>query len=367
MTNIRCDQCGSLYPAQDVPFRCACGGVYDFDSPPDYQPEKIEKDLPSLWRYRHAFNLDSSAPVVSLGEGGTPLIWVESDFGTIGLKLESLNPTGSYKDRGSAVLASQLVSLGVKRAVEDSSGNAGASFAAYAARSGLRAAVYVPQSASGPKRRQIEEYGADLIAVPGPRAAAAEAVLREAEAGVPYASHAYLPFGLAGIATIAYELQEQAGSVGSVIMPVGHGGLFLGVLRGFKALVNAGLITALPYLVGVQAQPCAPVVNASNRQRGINMEHEQGDTIAEGVRVQQPVRASAILRETPPGAGEFIAVPEEKILPACAALSRQGVYVEPTSALVWAVLNELAKKLPRPIILILTGSGLKYNPIINRH
>lgn len=367
MTAIRCDQCGSPYPAQGVPFRCACGGIYDFDSAPDYHPEKIEKDLPGLWRYRHAFSLDSSAPVVTLGEGGTPLIWVESGFGDVGLKLESLNPTGSYKDRGSAVLASQLLSRGVKRAVEDSSGNAGASFAAYAARSRLRAAVYVPESASGPKRRQIEEYGAELIAVPGPRAAAAEAVLREAESGVPYASHAYLPFGLAGIATIAYELQEQAGSVGCVIMPVGHGGLFLGVLRGFKALLNAGLIATLPYLVGVQAQPCAPVVNAANRQRGINLEHQSGDTIAEGVRVQHPVRAAAILRETLSGNSEFYAVAEEKILPACAALNRQGVYVEPTSALVWSALHDLAEKLPRPIILILTGSGLKYNPIINRH
>ncbi len=367
MASIRCDQCGLLYPAQDVPFHCACGGVYDFDSAPDYQPTKIERNLPGLWRYRHTFDLNTSAPVVTLGEGNTPLIWAESGFGPIGLKLESLNPTGSYKDRGSAVLVSQLAGRGVKRAVEDSSGNAGASFAAYAARSGMHAAVYVPESASGPKRRQIEEYGADLIAIPGPRAAAAEAVLREAESGVPYASHAYLPFGLAGIATIAYELQEQAGTVGSVIMPVGHGGLFLGVLRGFKALLNAGLIDRLPYFVGAQAQPCAPVVNAANRLKGVSLQYKEGVTIAEGVRVQQPVRASAILRESPSGAGEFYAVAEEKILPACAALNHQGVYVEPTSALVWAVLDDLAEKLPRPIILILTGSGLKYNPIINRH
>ncbi len=123
-----------------------------------------------------------------------------------------------------------------KSAVEDSSGNAGASFAAYAARGGIKARVFIPESASGPKRRQIETYGAELIPVSGPRSAAAEAVEREAQAGEVYASHAYLPFGMAGIATIAYEIFEQLGRApGTVIAPAGHASLVLGYSARFQS------------------------------------------------------------------------------------------------------------------------------------
>ena len=361
---ICCEQCGQPYPLTGIPFRCSCGGVFDFTAPPEVNRDKIEPGLPGMWRYRHAFDLPQNAPVVTLGEGSTPLIEVETINGPVWLKLESLNPTGSYKDRGSAVLASQLLARGAQTAVEDSSGNAGASFAAYAARCGIRASIYVPETASGPKRRQIEEYGARLVAVPGARSAAAAAVLIEAENGVPYASHAYLPFGLAGIASIAYELVEKQPEIGTVMMPVGHGGLMLGVVRGFKAMLAAGWIQRLPYFVGVQAAGCAPLVNRFHQLHGVQTRYADGDTLAEGVRVKQPVRGPALLREISAQAGEFIAIPEDQLLPAYTMLSRQGVYVEPTSALAWAAYENLAEKLPRPITLILTGSGLKYNPVI---
>jgi len=143
---IRCTNCARPYEMQGVPYLCpACGGVYDFDGPPVFFPGSLEPGQPGMWRYRHAFGLPENAPVVSLGEGSTPLIPQQLQGKTIWLKLESLNPTGSYKDRGSAVLLSQLAARGVQQAVEDSSGNAGASFAAYAARTGINARVYVPE------------------------------------------------------------------------------------------------------------------------------------------------------------------------------------------------------------------------------
>jgi threonine synthase len=237
-----CERCGQSYPGRGTPFCCpACGGVYDQVAPPSFDLHKVDARQPGLWRYFAALGLPDGAPHLWLGEGQTPLVWLAEDGIRLGLKLENLNPTGSYKDRGSAVLLSQLLVRGVREAVEDSSGNAGASFAAYAAFAGVKARVYVPESASGPKLRQIEAYGAEVRAIPGPRSAAAAAVLQEAKAGVPYASHAYLPFGLAGIATIAYELWEAGFRSGSIIAPVGHGGLLLGVVRGFLALQQAGL------------------------------------------------------------------------------------------------------------------------------
>jgi threonine synthase len=256
------------------------------------------------------------------------------------------------------VLLSALLSRGVRQAVEDSSGNAGASFAAYAARAGLQARVFVPESASGPKCSQIELYGADLVRVPGPRSAAAQAVLAEVQQGTVYASHAYLPFGLAGIATLAYELWQQLGCApGAVIAPVGHGGLLLGIVRGFAALKQAGLIERVPYYVGVQAQACAPLVTASISGP---MQPVEGTTIAEGVRVTHPVRASALLQEILPHSGKFLAIEESEIWAAFHWLSRQGIHVEPTSALAWAAYQQSAAYLPNPVVLILTGSGLKY-------
>src|SRR5512146_2004733 len=151
MPNIVCKNCREPYPACGAPYRCpVCGGFFDFDGTFAFDPRRVEPNLPGLWRYRHAFSLFPGAPVVSLGEGRTPLIWEEYAGQPVALKMESLNPSGSYKDRGSAVLVSQLAARGVEEALEDSSGNAGASFAAYAARARLHARVFVPEAASGP-------------------------------------------------------------------------------------------------------------------------------------------------------------------------------------------------------------------------
>jgi threonine synthase len=367
---VRCNSCGQPYPIASMPYSCAsCGGLYDYDGPPNLQAGDFRVSLPGLWRFRNTFGLPEGAPTISLGEGQTPLIPLKDNNRTVWLKLESLNPTGSYKDRGSAVLLSYLAARGAGQAVEDSSGNAGASFAAYAARANVRARVFVPEAASGPKRGQIEAYGAELIRVPGPRSAAAEAVLQEARAGTVYASHAYLPFGLPGIATIAYELWEQmaGGRVGTIIAPVGHGGLLLGLLRGFEALKVGGMMEKLPYFVGVQAQACAPVAAAFQEGIAALASAEEGPTIAEGVRVRQPARADAILgflQQDFPGSGVIVAVPEDEILPAYQQLAACGVHVEPTSALVWAAYQKLSGEIPEPVVLILTGSGLKYSPTI---
>jgi threonine synthase len=360
MAQVSCINCGKPYPAFSVPFRCPdCGGLFDWSEFPTFVKTKVDPTIRGIRRYQPMLGLADNMSLVTLGEGNTPLISDSYQGHKIALKLESLNPTGSYKDRGSAVLISFLVGRGVLSAVEDSSGNAGASFAAYASRAGIKARIFLPGYASGPKRRQIEAYGAEIVTINGPRSAAAEAVRREAEQGAVYASHAFLPFGMPGIATIAYEIVDQLGSVpGTVIAPVGHGSLLLGIMRGFTALKQAELIQDTPYYIGVQASACAPVWAEFSGQTG---EVNEGDTLAEGVRVRYPLRGKAILSSFDKYRDNILAIEEKRIIVCRNQLALRGIYVEPTSALVWAALEESAGKVPDPIVLICSGSGLKYN------
>ncbi len=361
MTSYHCSNCHRSYPDEGLPYKCAhCGGTYALNGLLTYDPQQIEPDLPGLWRYRHSFGLPADAPVLSMGEGATPLLTSDLAGKQVAFKLEFLNPTGSFKDRGTAPTLSFLRSRGVDAAVEDSSGNAGASFAAYAARAGIRGRVFVPDYASGPKRAQIEAHGAELVRILGPRSEAGKAVRAAAEEGAVYASHSMLPFGLAGLATIAYELVDELGQApGSVIAPVGHGSLLLGIAEGFRALQAAGVVETLPRLAGVQARACAPLWAVANMGAAGLAWMTEGATLAEGVRVRQPVRGDALMQAIQHSGGAVLAVEEEEILPGRDKLAAMGLFVEPTSAIVWSALEQVAAQLPEPIVVILTGSGLK--------
>ncbi|MBI3159200.1 MAG: pyridoxal-phosphate dependent enzyme [Chloroflexi bacterium] len=342
--------------------RCpTCGGVYDIT--PDgitYDELQMDPAQEGIWRYRHTFGLGESAPVVTLGEGNTPLVAAQAFGRTVHFKLESQNPTGSFKDRLTAVEVSHLLEKGVTEAVEDSSGNAGASFAAYAARAGIRARIFVPDYASGPKRQQIEGHGAEVVCVPGPRSEAANAAQQAAAAGAAYASHATLPHGLAGLATLAYELVKQLGQApGAVLAPAGHGSLLLGLAYGFNALKAAGVVPAVPSLVGVQAMACAPLWALTNHGAGGLGFVTEGETVAEGVRVRQPVRGDALLRLGQSQPIHFLGIAEEDILPGRDQLAGLGFYVEPTSAIVWKALELVIGQARDPVVAVLTGHGLK--------
>ncbi|MCK4489448.1 MAG: threonine synthase [Anaerolineales bacterium] len=358
---VTCRDCRQPYPQDSLPHLCPnCGGLFGFSKGITYSTEKVESGLPGIWRQRHSFSLPNGAPLITLGEGDTPLIWSQVFGKKVGFKLESLNPTGSFKDRGTAVLVSWLVAAGVKEAVEDSSGNAGSSFAAYAARSGIKARIFIPSYASGPKRSQIESYGADVIAVPGSRTKAAEAVLQEVEEGAIYASHAFLPQGTAGIATIAYELVQQIDGIpGTILLPVGHGSLLLGIALGFQALRQSGLIQRIPKIIGIQAAKCAPLFNAYENQHKEPASTVEGKTIAEGVQISTPYHGKNVLRVVKESGGSFVAVGEQEIVAGQQQLAKLGIHVELTSALVWNALEQIHQKSPEPIVCILTGHGLK--------
>lgn len=358
---VRCTNCHAPYPAVSVPYRCTvCGGLYDFETWIPFDPGRVDETLPGIWRYWHTFGLPEEVKPISLGEGGTPLVWGNVGGQRVAFKCEYQNPTGSFKDRGSALLAGFLSSRGVREAVEDSSGNAGASFAAYAARAGIKARIFVPDSASGPKRWQIEAYGADLVRIMGPRSNAAQAVQRAAEQGAVYASHAFLPFSLPGYATIAYEIVEQLGEApGAVFLPVGQGGLYLGMGRAFAAMFQEKQIARMPVMIGVQARACAPLWALwTYGPSGLGFVTES-PTVAEGIRVRYPLRGDAVLEWVNQNNGRLMAVDEEDILEGRDQLSRQGFYVEATCGVIWRAILDVADQIPQPIVAVLTGSGLK--------
>jgi threonine synthase len=360
--NVSCGECGAPYPLDEVLYRCpTCGGLYDYTGTFPFDKKSIDRTQPGIWRYRNAFEFPENLEPVSLGEGNTPVVWARAFGRSIAFKCEFLNPSGSFKDRGSALIAAWMRWHGVNEVVEDSSGNAGASIAAYSARAGIKAHVFVPESSSGPKRRQIEAYGAELVPIPGSRSDVARAVERQADAGSVYASHSFLPFNLPGYATVAYEVMEQLGQLpGTVITPAGQGGLLLGLARGFNAIRIGNNFVAGPRLIGVQAQACAPLWAHFKNKKNSSDIIDSISTIAEGVRVSDPLRKKAVLAVVQASGGTIFATEEQDILQGQSALAVKGFYVEPTSAIVWSALEHLIDGLPDTIVVILTGSGLKY-------
>lgn len=304
--------------------------------------------------------LPETGEIVSMGEGLTPLVKVNWKGMPVYFKLEYLSPTGSFKDRGTTVLVSFLRGMGIREVVEDSSGNAGASLAAYAARAGMRARIFVPAHASPAKKAQIAIYGAELMEVKGPREEAAKAVREEAEKGFYYASHYYNPLILEGMKTVAYEIWEQLGKIpDAVVLPVGHGTLLLGLYQGFRDLLEAGLASSMPVLYGVQARNCSPLFEAFR----LGVEEVAGynpvPTIAEGISIARPLRAKEILRAVRETGGEILAVEEGEILKGREELARKGFFVEPTSAVAVAALDHLLHLRGKILVIPLTGSGLK--------
>ncbi len=290
----------------------------------------------------------------------TPIVEADWRGMAVCFKLEYLAPTGSFKDRGTSVLVSFLKSIGIKEVVEDSSGNAGASLAAYAARAGIRARIFVPAHASPAKKSQIAIYGAELVEVEGPREEAARAVREEAEKGYYYASHYYNPLILEGMKTAAYEIWEQLGRApDALVLPVGHGTLLLGLYQGFRDLHEAGLVDSMPAFYGVQARNCSPLYEAFRLGLEEAPEYTPKPTVAEGISIASPLRAKEILKAVRETGGEILTVEEEEILRARKELALKGFFVEPTSAVAAAALDHLTHLHGRTIVVPLTGSGLK--------
>ena len=354
---------GATYPL-DKPRWCGDGGGHlNLGDAPGLTRGEIDTTKRSIWRYARALLVDAK-DAVTLGEGWTPLVCGKLDDVAVTMKLEFMMPTGSFKDRGMTTLISYLKSRGIASVLEDSSGNAGASLAAYSAAAGMQCRILVPETASYPKIAQMAATGADVMTIRGSRQEVADAALRYASE-IFYASHNWQPFFIEGTKTLAYELWEQLGFKvpDNIVFPVGYGSNVCGCERGFAELRRRGEIERMPRVFAVQAANCAPYYAAFKAGADELVPTEISTTIAEGIASSKPTRVREVLDAVRNSGGSIIAVAEEEIVSALGALARQGLYVEPTSAAAAAGLRQLFKSgaiaPEQTTVLVLTGSGLK--------
>ncbi len=320
----------------------------------------IEPMMNGMWRYLHMLPPVLDTPI-TLGEGGTPLLRM-TNGDLVYVKNETLNPTGSFKDRGAALLINTIQGQN-KIVIDDSSGNAGAALAAYAARAGRQARIFVPANASESKKQQIRRFGAGIVEVEGDRDATSQAAdAFSQQPDVFYASHVWHPGYSLAMQTISWEIWEQLGRRAPewVIMPVGNGSLLRGVRWGFRSLQKAKYIKNLPRLVAVQAASCAPLL-ARSRDAYRPGDFQCNLTIADGVAIPNPALIDAMWAAVRKTRGRVIAVPDPEIVQAQTTLLQHGFWVEPTAALPYAALPYL-EQLIKPndtVVIILTGHGFK--------
>lgn len=365
--NIRCDECGTDYGTSTTAHRCpACGHPLSFVLPKrSFPADAIATRAADLWRYVEAGPAFDEP--ISLGEPVTPLVPIQVGGLDILAKCEFQMPSGSYKDRGSAFLTSYLKQAGVTEAMEDSSGNAGASLAAYMARAGIGLRVFCPDSASAGKLVQIQLHGAAVEKIPGPRPRATEALMQAIDGTeAVYASHSWHPLFLEGLRTMAYEIAEQLewSAPDYVCCPVGGGSILLGLYHGFSDLLEAGVIKRMPRLIAVQAANVSPVCEAFAAGRyEVTPAPDPQPTLAEGIALVQPARHRELLGALRAANGYAMAVSEAEIEEGVHALGRKGFFVEPTSAVIWKGLTKVNELDPFPsgstVVAILSGHGLK--------
>lgn len=360
--SLVCTQCGASFSAQDPRWRCECGGLLDLNFSPVFDRTVIQSRKTSLWRYREALPLNDDYNMISMGEGCTPLVTFRLGGRDVQVKQDQNFPSGSYKDRGAALLISKARELGVTEVVEDSSGNAGCAIAAWCARAGIACNIYVPASTSSAKTAQIAMYGAQLVLVPGSREDTARAVMSAAQEHY-YASHSWNPFFFHGTKTWAFEVWEQLGwqAPDTVILPAGNGTLLLGASIGFRELLQAGEIQHLPRIIAVQSENCAPLAKAFHERLDYIPAIEKMDTLAEGIAIAEPVRGPQIIQAVRESGGNFLTVSDEEIAASLVEVARQGAYIEPTSAAVCAgAARYLATRQESELVVtVFTGHGLK--------
>lgn len=359
---IRCTVCGQ--EAQSLmDYKCGkCGSPLDVKLNIAFNIRGIQTGIYGIWRYTKFFPYVKTSEIVTLGEGWTPLVKFSKN---LYFKLENLNPTGSFKDRGSTVLIS-AVHKQIKACsgyiAEDSSGNAGASIAAYAARAGLKAKIYVPENVSGPKFNQIIFYGAEAVKVAGSRSHVADEA-QKPEAGKFYVGHILHPLFRDGIRSLAYEIAEQLGwePPERVYLPVSAGTLLLGVISGFKHLKEAGVIKDLPKIVACQTRQVSPLCH---RFKGFPYQPpERIDSVADALVSTNPPLLELMVKSLREVNGDAVMVEEEEIHQAFKELAKMGFFVEPSSAVAYAAYKKQLDKgeitREERTVVILTGSGLK--------
>jgi len=360
-----CNECGKKHEVTQTLWRCDCGGVLNIVKDTPKVNPVLWNDYPnSLWRYFETMPFDKESKVwksVTMGEGQSPLILLDSEDPNTYVKVDYMMPTLSFKDRGAAVLMTRAKELGVSKVIADSSGNAGTAIAAYAARCGIPCDIFLSTDTSPKKIAQIEAHGATIRRINGTREDIAEAAQKAVdEENVFYASHVFNPYFYEGTKTYAYEIYEQLQSVpDTLIIPVGNGTLLLGAYYGFKELLANGLIDRMPKLVAIQSENCAPLEQAYRNGEISARPVENKGTLAEGIAIAAPARSKQILEAVRDTHGTFLTIGEEAITEARDQLSAKGFFVEVTSAINYAGYLHYEKGQDEKVVIPLCGAGIK--------
>lgn len=362
MLHFVCAQCGKKTPVTTREPKCSCGGLFELDyTPPKWDEAKIDRRQWSLFRYREFMALEGDAwKSVTLGEGMTPIVELEPG---VFVKIDYAMPTLSFKDRGAAGLVAHMKAIGVDKCVQDSSGNAGNSVAAYCARAGIACEIYVPEGTSPKKIAMIEAHGSKVHIVPGSRDHCADVCRqRVADEGIYYANHVVNPFFYEGMKTYIYETLEQLGRIPQhIVVPVGNGTLFIGVVKALEHLLESGAIDKFPQIVALQSQLCNPLEAAVRQASSDPVTVHVQPTLAEGIAIGKPLRGRELLAMIKKHNIAMVLAPEDKILQARERVARQGLYIEHTTAANFAAWDAYREQHPQAtdVLITLCGAGIK--------
>ncbi len=327
-----------------------------------------------MWRYHEVLPLSDEAAIVSLGEGWTPLLRAERLGGALGMrhlmiKDESLNPTQSFKARGMSAAVSVARQLGAKRLAAPSAGNAGGALAAYAARAGMEAFIFMPADTPRANIVECEQVGAHVTLVDGLITDCGAEVARRKEAeGWFDVSTLKEPYRIEGKKTLGYELAEQLGWTlpDVIIYPTGGGTGLVGMWKAFDEMEQLGWIgVSRPRMVSVQSSTCAPIVTAFERGERFAEMFPDAKTVASGLRVPKAIGDFMILDAIRASKGAAVSVSDEELLEGVAEIgAAEGLFVAPEGGACLPALRQLIRTgsvgVDERVVLFNTGAGIKY-------
>jgi threonine synthase len=388
-THLECSvPCGAApRDPHSVHHLCSCGAPllarYDLEAVRTaWRRESLADREPTMWRYREVLPLfaESAGEVpVTLGEGWTPLVHAQRLGRRLGLdalyiKDESLNPTNSFKARGLSAAVTRAFYLGAKTLSIPSAGNAGNALAAYAARAGVRAHVFMPKDVKPPFIRECELYGAEVTLVDG---LITDAGRVAAERGRPLGwydtSTLKEPYRIEGKKTMGYELAEQLGwrLPDWIIYPTGGGTGMVGMWKAFDEMERLGWLTSgqRPKMVTVQADGCAPIVRAFERGDEKAEPWQNARTVADGLRVPRAIGDFLVLRAIRESSGTAIAVSDADMVTAMREIgAAEGISAAPEGGAALQALEVLVRrgdvKPSETVVVFNTGGALKYLDVL---
>jgi len=379
LTHLECTACGKRHDWRRLQNLCiACGkplfAVFDLTgAPQDLVREKFATREKSLWRWRELLPLPKEVEPISLGEGGTPLLRSLNFGGEVDVDLwikdEGVNPTQSFKARGMTVAVSMAKYLGAKKLAVPSAGNAGGAMAAYAARAGLEAHVFMPRDTPRANIVECREVGAHVTLIDGLITdCGAEIAKRKEKEGWFDVSTLKEPYRIEGKKTLGYEIAEQLDwKLPDVILyPTGGGTGLIGMWKAFDEMEKLGWIDDhRPRMFSVQASGCAPIVRAFEAGEEFATEFLNAHTIASGLRVPKAIGDFLILNILRESKGGAIAIDDEEMIRAVREVgSKEGIFVAPEGGACFVALKKLraSGKINRDerVVIFNTGSGIKY-------